>query len=115
MHASATKWIREFKDKTQGKKLAVGDTKAVLARVLGAVETIWLIREAGEGHLEYVEETRQDGAGFDPFRNSLWKVLRQAYPSRPDLNCLQGEQVGETEHPMVYYQKINKEKAAGNR
>lgn len=35
MHTGAAKWIREFEDKTQGKKLALGDLKAILARTLG--------------------------------------------------------------------------------
>lgn len=83
-------------------KLAVGDIKALPARVVGAAETVRLMKEAGEGNLEHVEETRQDAVEFDPFHNDMWVVLRQTFPSRPDLNRLQGEQVGETEHPMVY-------------
>lgn len=34
--------------------------------------------------------------------------MQDAFPSRPGLNRLQGEKVGETEHPMVYHQKMKK-------
>lgn len=35
IHEGAAKWIRELKDKTQGKRLAIGDQKEVLARTWG--------------------------------------------------------------------------------
>lgn len=108
LHEGAAKWIREFEDETQGKRLAIRDLKAIMARMLGAAETVRLLREAGNRGLDRVDETIVDRVEFDPYRNDLWQVLRATFPSRPDLNRLQGEQVGETEHLMVYYQKMKR-------
>lgn len=35
IHNGVSRWIREFEEKTQGKKLAIGDIKAVLGRMIG--------------------------------------------------------------------------------
>lgn len=43
----------------------------------------------------------QDGMKFDPYCNDLWEILRVTFPSSPDLNQLQGEQIGEGDHPLV--------------
>lgn len=34
--------------------------------------------------------------------------MRREFPLRPDLNHLQGEQVGDAEYPMVYYQRMKR-------
>lgn len=35
-------------------------------------------------------------------------MVRDEYPTRPDLSPLQEEPVGEAEHPMVYYQRVKR-------
>lgn len=97
LQEGASKWIMEFEDKTQGKRLALGDLKAVLARLVVTAETVRVLREAGQGQLQRVEGIDDDATEFGPFRQALWTALRQEFPSRPDLSRLQGESVGQTE------------------
>lgn len=104
----ASRWISEFEDATTGKKLAIGDVKAILARIIGHEETMRLLQRAGKGALNRVGSTDQDGTEMDRYQNAIWTQLRANYPARPDLSNLQGENLEENEHPTVYYQKIKK-------
>lgn len=69
LNKGALKWIREFENNLQGKMLAIGDLKAILARMLGATEVIRLLRMTGARKLDYVAGTEQDGEMFDPYHN----------------------------------------------
>lgn len=47
LQEGASKWIREFEDKTQAKRLAIGDLKAVLARSLGSMVFVTCLVQSG--------------------------------------------------------------------
>lgn len=79
-----------------------------MVRMLGVTETVRLLQEVTKEDLERLKGPRLDRIEFAPYRNELWQLLKTTFPSRPDLNCLQGDQVGEAEHPMVYYQKMKR-------
>lgn len=103
----ASKWIREFDEKTQGKKLAVGDIKAILARMIEQDETTRITR-ASHYQLWNVNTADFDAVEFDPYRNGIWTELRDEHPIRRDLGQLQGETISDTEHPGAYYQRMKK-------
>lgn len=64
IHEGASRWIRDFEERTQGKKLAVGGIKAILARMIGRDEAIRIILHAGNGSLWRVETTEHDTTEF---------------------------------------------------
>lgn len=87
------------RQKTQGKRLAVGELKAVLARPLGAAETMILLQAAlreEEPHAQIdFSNVAADGWGFYRICNTMWGLLRMTFLWQPDLNRLQGEEIGE--------------------
>lgn len=92
IHNGASKCIREFEEKTQEKKLAIGDIKAILARMIGQDETTRVIRAASY-HLWNAGTSDSDAIEFDPYRNFIWTELRDEYPTHLDLGQLQGETI----------------------
>lgn len=94
--------------KTQGKRLAIGDIKAILARLVGRDEAVDIIKWAGNGSLSQVNTAYHDATEFDHYRNSVWTALRYDYPTHPDLNKLQGESISDAEHQGAYYQTMKR-------
>lgn len=76
IHNGASKWKREFEEKTQEKSLAIGNVKAVLARMIRREDTIRILREADIQNLYFVDTAQEDRTEFDPFRNLVWTELR---------------------------------------
>lgn len=103
IHEGAGKWIKAFEEETMGKIIAVGDMKALMARILGGtkMEEILQISELDRA----VDSNYMDGTVFDPYRPAVWQALRTEYPNRVDNKALRGEQLGETENPVAYVQR----------
>ena len=102
INEGASKWIRTFEEHTVGKLLAVGDLKALLARVVG-ISKMESILDNGELH-ELLDKAA-DGITFDSYRTSIWSLLRTEYPTRVDPRSLKGHTMGDTENPASYLQK----------
>lgn len=77
--------MREFEEKTQGKRLAIGDIKAILARIIRQDEAISILRWAEDGSLGYLDSSYHDATVFDQYRNNVWSMLRYDYPTQPDF------------------------------
>lgn len=60
--------------------LALGDLKAILARMLGATEAIRLLQTARAGKLMGVNCTDNDGEAFNNYRNTLWQRALKCLP-----------------------------------
>jgi len=100
----ASKWIRTFEEYTVGKLLAVGDIKALLARVLGISKMESLLEH---GALYCWLDKAIDGTTFDTYRTTAWGVLRTEYPTNIDSKRLEGHKLGDTENPASFLQKEN--------
>ncbi|KAK0145553.1 hypothetical protein N1851_015507 [Merluccius polli] len=98
----ATKWIRKVEELTMGKIMAVGDLKALLARVLGINKMESLLTNGGLGELL---NRVSDGTTFDTYRKATWEVLRSEYPVCVDHRSLRGHAIGDTENPATFLQK----------
>ncbi|KAJ8356711.1 hypothetical protein SKAU_G00195050 [Synaphobranchus kaupii] len=100
IHEGAGKWIRAIEEETMGKLLAVGDLKALLARLLGMARMEEVLMKSG---LQAAVNTPYlDGASFDQFRPAMWRTLREDYPTKIDPKSLKGEEVGDTVNPANY-------------
>ncbi|KAJ8349469.1 hypothetical protein SKAU_G00245990 [Synaphobranchus kaupii] len=100
IHEGAGKWIRALEEETMGKLLAVGDLKALLARLLGMARMEEVLMKSG---LQAAVNTPNlDGASFDQFRPAMWRTLREDYPTKIDPKSLKGEEVGDTVNPANY-------------
>ncbi|KAJ8346616.1 hypothetical protein SKAU_G00280170 [Synaphobranchus kaupii] len=100
IHEGAGKWIRALEEETMGKLLAVGDLKALLARLLGMARMEEVLMKSG---LQAAVNTPYlDGASFDQFRPAMWRTLREDYPTKIDPKSLKGEEVGDTVNPANY-------------
>ncbi len=103
VHEGAGKWIKTFEEETMGKLLAVGDIKALLARILGGTKMEEILQASD---LERAADScYMDGTVFDAYCPAVWQTLRAEYPTRVDPKALKGDQLGETENPNTYIQK----------
>ena len=98
----ATKWIRKVEELTMGKIMAVGDLKALLARVLGIHKMESLLTNGG---LDKLLNRVSDGTTFDTYRKATWEALRSEYPVCVDHRSLRGHAMGDTENPATFLQK----------
>lgn len=103
IHEGAGKWIRVFEEETMGKLLAVGDIKALLARVIGGTKMEEIL-EASELD-RAVNSFLMDGTVFDMYRPAVWQTLRHEYPTKIDPKALKGEELGDSESPFAYVQR----------
>lgn len=102
IHEGAGKWIRHFEDETTGKLLAIGDIKALLAKILGGSRLNELLELSG---LESAKDNLGDAASFDNHRRVIWETLRKEYPTQMDPRLLRGDQMDDTENPTSYIQR----------
>ena len=86
----ADKWIRVFEENTAGVKLAMGDIKAILTKVVGQ-QTAAEILIGG-----------RDSVTFGPYRTDIWAALRSKYPSRMDPSKLERQSLKEGENPAQF-------------
>ncbi|KAJ8385106.1 hypothetical protein AAFF_G00192470 [Aldrovandia affinis] len=73
-------WIRKLEEEILGKKMTLGDVKALLGKILGAEKML----EAMQGarlNLDDMKATRVDGVPFDAYRNRVWGTLREIFPA----------------------------------
>lgn len=98
----ASKWIRTFEEQMMGKMVAVGDLKALWARVLRISKMESILNEGGLGQLL---NEHSDGLVFDSYRQRTWEALRNEYPTRIDPKNLKGQIMSSTENPATYIQK----------
>ncbi len=86
-----------------GKLLAVGDIKALLAKMMGGAKMEEILQASNLDRA--VDVHYMDGNVFDAFRPAVWQAMRAEYPIRLDPKSLKGEQLGETENPTTYVQR----------
>jgi len=84
-----------------GRMVAVGDLKALLARVLWICKTESILNEGGVSSLL---SEHSDGLAFDTYRQRAWEKLRNEYPTRVDPKNLIGQHMSDTENPATYIQ-----------
>lgn len=100
LNEGAGKWIRTFEEHTVGKLLAVGDIRALLARVT-SMRTMGEIMQ--DGGIDGANGgVMNDGLLFNRYRPAIWRALREAYPTKVDPKALRGEAIGATENPATY-------------
>ncbi|KAL0149340.1 hypothetical protein M9458_055378, partial [Cirrhinus mrigala] len=103
IHEGAGKWIKTFEEETMGKLLAVGDIKALLAKILGGTKIDEVLKASDLERA--VDFCYMDGTVFDSYRPVVWQTLRAEYPTRVDPKALKGDHLGEIESPIIYIQK----------
>ncbi|XP_072328578.1 uncharacterized protein [Scyliorhinus torazame] len=99
----AGRWIGQLEAGMMGKRMALGDVKALLTKVLGMDQMAEVMRRAGIPMAAYDPEV--DGTLMDPYRQDIWQALRDTYPNRMDVKTLRGEPLGEEENAAVYVEK----------
>ncbi len=73
-----------FEEETMGKLLAVGDIKALLAKIMGGAKMEEILQASNLNRA--VDSHYMDGTVFDAFRPAVWQALRAEYPIRLDPN-----------------------------
>jgi len=99
----AGRWIRQLEAGMMGKKMALGDLKALITKVLGMDKMIETLRAAGIP--EAAHDPDVDGAPMDQYRGEIWRALRNMYPNRVGIKTLRGEPLGDEENPAAYVER----------
>ncbi len=86
-----------------GKLLAVGDIKALVAKIMGGAKMEEIIQAFNLNRA--VDPHYMDGTVFDAFCPAVWQVLCAEYPVRLDPKSLKGGQLLEIENPTTYVQR----------
>ncbi len=89
IHKGAGKWIKVFEEETVGKLFAVGDIKALLAKIMGGAKMEEILQASNLNRA--VDSHYMDGTVFDAYRPAVWQALRAEYPIRLDPKSLKGE------------------------
>ncbi|KAL1022307.1 hypothetical protein UPYG_G00024970 [Umbra pygmaea] len=97
------KWVRTLEEQMTGKILTAGDVKALLVRVVGVTKTESVLKNGGMSWL--IGNSTGDARSFDPYRQQLWKALREEFPAVVNTDLLKGAILGETDNPAEYVQK----------
>ena len=100
IHNGVSKWARTFEELTVGKLMAVGDLKALLARVLGLSKMESVLRNGGLD----IMDGMYDGTTLDRYRVEMWATLRREFPTHIDHKNMRGLPIGDTENPASYLQ-----------
>ncbi len=103
IHKGAGKWIKVFEEETVGKLFAVGDIKALLAKIMGGAKMEEILQASNLNRA--VDSHYMDGTVFDAYRPAVWQALRAEYPIRLDPKSLKGEQLLDIENPITYVQR----------
>ena len=83
-----------------GKLMAVGDLKALLARVLGLSKMESVLRNGGLD----IMDGMYDGTTLDRYRVAMWNTLRREFPTHIDHKNMRGLPINDTENPASYLQ-----------
>jgi hypothetical protein len=100
IHNGAAKWIRTFEELTVGNLMAVGDLKALLARVLGLSKMESVLRNGGLDIMDGIH----DGTTLNYYRVAMWNTLRREFPTHIDHKNMRGLPINDTENPASYLQ-----------
>ena len=100
IYNGGSQWIRTFEELTVGRLIAVGDLKALLARVLGLAKMESVLRNGG---LDIMDEM-DDGTTLDRYRVAMWTALRREFPTHIDHKKMRGLPINDTENPAAYLQ-----------
>ncbi len=103
IYEGAGKWIKVFEEETMGKLFAVGDIKALLAKIMRAAKMEEILQASNLNRA--VDSHYMDGTVFDAYRPAVWQALRAEYPIRLDPKSLKGEQLLDIENPITYVQR----------
>jgi hypothetical protein len=80
--------------------MAVGDLKALLARVLGLSKMESVLRNGGLD----IMDGMYDGTTLDRYRVAMWNTLRMEFPTHIDHKNMRGLPINDTENPASYLQ-----------
>ena len=80
--------------------MAVGDLKALLARVLGLSKMESVLRNGGLD----IMDGMYDGTTLDCYRVAMWTTLRMEFPTHIDHKNMRGLPINDTENPASYLQ-----------
>ncbi len=103
IHKGAGKWIKVFEEETMGKLFAVGDIKALLAKIMRGAKMEEILQASYLNRA--VDSHYMDGTLFDAYRPAVWQALRAEYLIRLDPKSLKGEQLLDIENPITYVQR----------
>ncbi|XP_014879953.1 uncharacterized protein LOC106941426, partial [Poecilia latipinna] len=97
IHNGAGRWIRALEEETVGKILALGDIKAILAKVVGIPTMQNILKD----HPWMLQE-RADGIELNACRTMIWAALRAEFPNKVDPKNMKAEPIGDSENPASY-------------
>ncbi|XP_016522422.1 uncharacterized protein LOC107834927 isoform X2 [Poecilia formosa] len=99
IHNGAGRWIRALEEETVGKILALGDIKAIFAKVLGIATMQNILKD----HPWMLQE-RADGIELNACRTVIWAAFRAEFPNKVDPKKLKGVtlSIGDSENPASY-------------
>ncbi|KAJ8398657.1 hypothetical protein AAFF_G00421850 [Aldrovandia affinis] len=84
-----------------GKRLALGDVKALLGKVVGMEKMLDVFEEANL-HRAQMASPVVDGQPIDQWRDQIWTALRRMFPAQPDAALREGRALTEEESPSAY-------------
>lgn len=90
----ANKWITAVEENTGGKRVALGDMKALLMHVAGkqVTEDIFIVAKP-----RVVTGNTVDDVAMGPHRNDIWTAVQEHFPERMEHSKLEGEQLKNNE------------------
>lgn len=111
----ADKWIRAFKENTGGVKLALGDIKAILMKIVGQQMAAEIFEDGSAKALN--DNHYHDTKPFGHYRTKVWEALRNKYPSKKYSSKLQRQTLKDGENPAQFlheFQRKWKEETGSN-
>ena len=97
-------WIGKLESEMVGKRLAVGDIKALLSQILTRETTTSLLNKVGLGRI--MGDPSIDEVAFDNYRNAVWRCLRNAYPNVFSLASMSVNKIKTDENPAVFVEGV---------
>lgn len=85
-----------------GRLLAVGDIKALLAKIVGGTKMDEILQTTTLNRA--VNSRNMDGIVFDAFGPAVWQALHAEYPIRLNPKSLKRQELGNTENLTTYVQ-----------
>ena len=97
-------WIGKLESEMEGKRLAVGDVKSLLSRILTKETTTALLNKVALGGL--MGNSLADELAFDTYRNQVWRCLRDTYPNAFSLASMSVDKIKADENPAVFVERV---------
>lgn len=98
------KWITQFKEKTAGQHLAIGDIKAILCQTVGKGQAEEILSMSEHGDL--MDEPKVDPIPFGLYRQDIWNVIRDMYLVKMDTGKLETVKLQDNENVMTFVQSF---------